>query len=656
MKTGGFIYLTLILMACAPKSMYGQPSLNDTIKLDPISVSRLKKKTNPIPGTKIETVDSVVMKDKSTLTLAELLGENSTIFIKTYGRGSMATASFRGTSASHTQVFWNGMKINSPMSGQVDFSQIPLVFVDDISIHFGQSSMNFGSGGLGGSVNLKSTPNWQNNGIKVIQSIGSYETFLTGLMSVYGTKRIKGQTRIFRESSENNFSYINKARKGFPIERQTNADYNKMGVLQEVYLRLNTRNMLSFKSWVQENNRGIPKIMSNSPVKEHNRQKDFNTNSILEWNYFGNQIKGFASVGFSSLNFHYNYYKFSVQNDTMAIVNSSSFAKSWQGRVGTEFKINHWLNFSIETRFQNDWVDSYEKKLMSGYKKSIWQNSLLSKLVVSPSKNLKFSVLLNEEMYGSNLSPVMPAFSAEYSLPIETKIKFNGSVGRNVHFPSLNDQYFQPGGNPNLKPEIGLSFEGGVHYAFENLFFATDIGVTFFRSEIENWIMWLPHLKGHWEPININRVGTQGSEFSISALLRRGSLRFKIIGQYTYTLSSVKNSGGIISPIWEGRQLPFIPIHSGGVVLSANWRSFYTTYTFTHFSERYTTTRSNTNSYRMLYPYYMSAVSIGKNIEIRDKTLGMQIRVDNLFNESYQTILWRPMPGRNFNLIFRLEI
>lgn len=656
MKTRGFVYLTLILMTCAPKGMYGQPSLNDTIKLDPISVYRLKKKTNPIPGTKIETVDSVVMKEKSTLTLAELLGENSTIFIKTYGKGSLATASFRGTSASHTQVFWNGMKINSPMSGQVDFSQIPLVFVDDISIHFGQSSMNFGSGGLGGSVNLTSTPNWQNNSIKVIQSIGSYETYLTGLMSVYGTKRIRGQTRIFRESSENNFSYINKARKGFPIERQTNADYNKMGVLQEVYLRLNTHSMLSFKSWVQENNRGIPQIMSNSPVKEHNRQSDFNTNSILEWNYFGTQVKSFASVGFSSLNFHYNYYKFSVQNDTMAIVNASSFAKTWQGRVGTDFKINHWLSFSIENRFQNDWVDSYEKKLMSGYKKSIWQNSLLSKLVVSPSKNFNFSVLLNEEIYGSNLSPIMPAFSAEYSLPIETKIKFKGSVGRNFHFPSLNDQYFQPGGNPNLKPEMGLSYEGGVHYAFENLFFATDIGVTFFRSEIENWIMWLPHLKGYWEPININSVRTQGNEISITALLRRGSLRFKIIGQYSYTLSSVRNSGGIISPIWEGRQLPFIPIHSGGVMLNANWRSFYTTYTFTHFSERYTTTRSNTNSYRRLYPYYMSAVSIGKNFEILGKALGIQLRVDNLFNESYQTILWRPMPGRNFNLIFRLEI
>src|SRR5690606_22633790 len=55
-------------------------------------------------------------------TLEEALtGENS-VYFKTYGNHQLSSISFRGTSASQTNVLWHGVPANYPTLGQMDFS------------------------------------------------------------------------------------------------------------------------------------------------------------------------------------------------------------------------------------------------------------------------------------------------------------------------------------------------------------------------------------------------------------------------------------------------------------------------------------------------------------------------------------------------------
>ncbi|MDR0955265.1 MAG: Plug domain-containing protein, partial [Rikenellaceae bacterium] len=97
----------------------------------------------PLSGIGVQktALDSVVLRENVTNSLADLLSQNSTLFIKSYGRGTLSTASFRGTAPSHTRVTWNGMTINSPMLGMVDFSMIPSYFIDEASLYHGASSL-----------------------------------------------------------------------------------------------------------------------------------------------------------------------------------------------------------------------------------------------------------------------------------------------------------------------------------------------------------------------------------------------------------------------------------------------------------------------------------------------------------------------------------
>ncbi|MBR2976124.1 MAG: Plug domain-containing protein, partial [Alistipes sp.] len=109
-------------------------------------------------GVQQTKIDSAALKSNVAQSMADVLALNTSIFVKSYGRATLSTISFRGTSPSHTQVTWNGMRINNPMLGMTDFSMIPSHFVDNATLLHGTSSVQSSGGGLGGAVQLSTAP------------------------------------------------------------------------------------------------------------------------------------------------------------------------------------------------------------------------------------------------------------------------------------------------------------------------------------------------------------------------------------------------------------------------------------------------------------------------------------------------------------------
>ncbi|GAB2500841.1 hypothetical protein GCM10027187_75720 [Streptosporangium sandarakinum] len=54
-----------------------------------------------------------------------MLQQRSPLYLKSYGNGMTATVAFRGTTASHTAVLWNGFNIALPTLGLSDFALLP---------------------------------------------------------------------------------------------------------------------------------------------------------------------------------------------------------------------------------------------------------------------------------------------------------------------------------------------------------------------------------------------------------------------------------------------------------------------------------------------------------------------------------------------------
>ena len=158
--------------------------------------------------------DSIAMKENIALSMADVLTFNSSVFVKNYGRATLSTVAFRGTSPSHTQVTWNGMRINNPMLGMTDFSMIPSYFIDDASLLHGTSSVNETGGGLGGAVKLSTRPaDRRGFGLQYVQGVGSFSTFDEFLRLTYGGDHWHVSTRAVYSSSPNDYKYTNHDKK-----------------------------------------------------------------------------------------------------------------------------------------------------------------------------------------------------------------------------------------------------------------------------------------------------------------------------------------------------------------------------------------------------------------------------------------------------------
>ncbi|MBN2633374.1 MAG: TonB-dependent receptor plug domain-containing protein, partial [Bacteroidales bacterium] len=194
------VFLTLLLLSFS--GLKAQVSFyRDTLRIDEVIITR-KQISSDQPGYKFFNVDSGKLMNFSQLTLNDVLRETSPLYIKEYGAGLTATSSFRGTSAGHTKVTWNGVNINDPMLGQTDFSLIPAIMADNILVSFGGASMDLGSGGIGGVINIENEPVWRKKTlIAASPSAGSFGRY-SGLLKIStGTEVFQSVTRVFLNSA-----------------------------------------------------------------------------------------------------------------------------------------------------------------------------------------------------------------------------------------------------------------------------------------------------------------------------------------------------------------------------------------------------------------------------------------------------------------------
>ena len=145
-------YLLFSILVVCPSVLSAQGITRRIHQIDEVTVwGKRPMKEIGVQKTKF---DSLALKENIALSMADILTFNSSVFVKSYGRATLSTVAFRGTSPSHTQVTWNGMRINNPMLGMTDFSTIPSYFIDQASLLHGTSSVNETGGGLGGLVKL----------------------------------------------------------------------------------------------------------------------------------------------------------------------------------------------------------------------------------------------------------------------------------------------------------------------------------------------------------------------------------------------------------------------------------------------------------------------------------------------------------------------
>lgn len=624
--------------------------------------------------------DSVVLKENIALSIADVLTFNSSIFVKQYGRATLSTVSFRGTGPSHTQVTWNGMRINNPMLGMTDFSMIPSYFIDDASLLHGTSSVNEAGGGLGGLVKLSTAPAAADGfGLQYIQGIGMYRTFDEFLRLTWGDERWQVSTRAVYQSSANDYKYRNRDKKinvydedmniigsYYPVERNKSGAFDDVHVLQEVYYNTGRGDRFGLNAWYINSNRELPLLTTDyaDDMQVENRQREHTLRSVLSWDHYRNDWKIAAKAGYIHTWMAYDYRRDPGNGVMTSMTRSRSNVDTFYGQAEGEYSVgDKWL-FTANVSLHQHFVKSTDKNIILqeggkgivGYDKGRIELDGSVSAKWRPTERLGLSAVLREQMYGTKWATI-PAFFADYLLSKRGHVVAKASVSRNYRFPTLNDLYFLPGGNPGLKNESGFQYEAGLSFAVgKEETYTLSGSASWYDQHIDDWILWLPTAKGFFSPVNIKKVHAYGVEAQADlAVALAKELKLGLNGTFSWSPSI--NEGEPMSPADQsvGKQLPYEPEYSATVTGRLTYRSWGLLYQFCYYSERYTMSSNDITLTGSLTPYLMNNLSLEKGFAFRWADLSLKGTINNLFNEEYLSVLSRPMPRMNVEFFIGIK-
>ncbi|MBQ4502855.1 MAG: TonB-dependent receptor [Alistipes sp.] len=626
-------------------------------------------------------LDSVALKENVSLSMADVLTFNSSIFVKNYGRATLSTVAFRGTSPSHTQVSWNGMKINNPMLGMTDFSMIPSYFIDDASLLHGTSSVSETGGGLGGAVKLMTRPAENRGfGLQYIQGIGSFKTFDEFLRLTYGDDHWQVSTRAVYSSSPNDYKYRNHDKKEniydedmniigqyYPVERNRSGSFKDLHILQEVYYNTLKGDRFGLNAWYINSNRELAMLTVDhgDDTDFDNRQRENTFRGVLSWDHLRSNWKVAARAGYIYTWMAYDY-KRDLGNGTMAhMTRSRSKINTIYGQLDGEYYIGKKWLFTANLSLHQHFVESRDKNIVLqqggngivGYRKARPELSGSVSAKWRPIDRFGVSVVLREEMFGKEWTPIIPALFIDGVLSKRGNIVAKASVSRNFRFPTLNDLYFLPGGNPDLKKERGWTYDAGVSFAVGQAgLYSLSGSANWFESFVKDWIIWLPTTKGFFSPDNIKDVHAYGVELKGNMVVNFAKeWQFGLDGTFSWTPSINRGEKRTPADQSVGKQLPYVPEYSAAVTGRLSWRRWSFLYKWNYYSERFTMSSNDISLSGKLPKYFMSNISLEKILEFNWAELSLKGTINNLFNEEYVSVLSRPMPGINFEIFIGIR-
>ena len=611
----------------------------DTITLETVNVTADRYRAEALKPLVSRKVDSLVLATQSTSNLSELLIKHSPVFIKTYGPGGISTASFRGTTASHTLVLWNGFQLNAPSLGQVDFSTIPVFLADDIDLKWGSGTSN-NSGGLGGSVSIDSKTGFGKGLLLDLkQTYGSFNTIGSFVTVGYSGKKVAFRIKAYRNSSDNDFEYLNSALLPPRRMKQVNADYVDYGVMPEVSVMLG-KGILSFTSWNQWNDRNLPPIMPNvvNVNTEEWTKDNFSRNTVsykLYWPTGNLQLK---SAAFVEKQRYFLETRSPLNGMTITSIQSVNDAlvlhqiADVEQELFASWKLKGKLQWDRERVNSDHYSDTKRRDLLSAY----------AALEGKPLEHADLNLTARYDMVDGKSMGVFPTATLSYHFPIGIGVTLGYS--HNYRNPSLNDLYWYPGGNDTLKPENGRTLDLAFNYHLEQGGLKLEVRTGGYLSRVNNWIQWVPTNYRFWVPQNVAQVFARGIENHHNMSYSHGDWKLNVSGNYvfTYTTDESENAQhyGIL-----GKQLIYIPRHHGNLFGNLRWKTWDVSYTLEVTGARST---SYADFYAFDLPsYVLHHMSVGKQWN----KFRFELRCNNLTDKEYQNVIWRPMPGRSFEVM-----
>lgn len=598
---------------------------SDTISLNEIPVNALHEEISKTGGKKYK-LDSLFLSNKKPERLENLLFWSGTGYLKQYGPGGSAGFNLRGSTAQQNLALWNGLPINNPALGIFDVSLLPAYFIDEASIFPGEQCSVSGSGSSGGLLKLNSKINvgspTELEGGFLISSVFQKATFLKFITR---QQKFLTDTRFVFDNNENRFSVYQDEVSGQKTIIN-NAGFRQLAVQHKNILVVSEKSQLELNCLFGKTNRNLPtaNITTYGQAQKEDIQLKLSAQYVQKIKT--GQYRAFIGYGGDQLNYS------NLLQEFYSIVNSNMLVFEAERKI----LMNSWLvSAGINSSFSMvNSVNHFGKKQINRSGVNILLKKSIHKFTASAGGRLE---LLNQKQW------IPVGFVGIRFSPIKV-LHVKGQIGNAFRNPTLNDLYWNPGGNPNLKPETGLSGEAGTELYFQHQKINFIGEYTYFYREMFNQIVWMPGINNIWSPKNISHTKSRGIETKTNLLfnLNQHKLNLGITTNYIIAenLSKINSND-------EGykKQLIYVPMYSGGINLDYQFKKSFIGVSGVYQGYRYT----SSDNYQFLKPYYLWQGRIGTEIQVRQISLKLIFNVNNITDKNIELTAGYPMPLRNYN-------
>ncbi len=609
--------------------------LDTTVALPRLTVTAARTEVPTISApVRVSVLDAAQSKRSGTRSVAGLLEKRSGAFVRRYGGGGLSTPSIRGTSGSQTLVLLDGHRIVNPQLGQLDLSLLPIVMLESVEVMHGAGSALYGTDGIGGVVNLRSHVPEAGTRIVLSGASGAFGERIGELVISGGRNGLSGMLVAGYETATGDYLYLNKSL--FPPQEvpRTGADRTSGSLLGSVRHR-EGRNRLQVSGWYNNVERGLPTI--GGTRRRGERQWD---EHVRIWsNYERRLVQGSLHIGGLVQQHALRYVNELAEID--ATGDTRLIALEAEART-TRFP--HWLLAAgVSTGLGN----ATHPNLIDDAKQSnigLFLNSTgeVGRLLVFPALRVDTWLVSSET---SRLS-ISPRLGLNYQPVAGLPVHLKASAGHAFREPTLNDRFWQPGGNPDLHPETGWSYDTGIVYASRFI----EAEISGFGADIRDQITWLPTPSGMWSPVNTARVRSRGLE---SSLAIRGQLQANrpLEAGVFYTLVDSRDRSDPQAPAWN-RQLRYVPRHQVKSFVQVGLGPFGL-----GGNAQYTGRRSvTTDGSSTLDPHLIFDLHLRLRLQRGEILKGsLALQVFNVFDKTYEVLKNHPMPPRSARVNLTLE-
>jgi len=585
------------------------------------------------PGLDVQGIQGGDNATRASYSLGELLSRESSVFIKSYSPGMLASPSIRGTGAAHTAVIWNGLNLQSSMNGQLDLNLIPGALFDQFTLQKGAQSALWGSGSIGGTLFIE---HGEINEFTadVDQYTGSFSHSRTSF-AVKVPGKVSLSIRAFTSSALNDFEYIDITHINRPLVRQNNAAVSMSGMMTNVSIKTGKRHTLEVGSWIQTSLRHIPPIMTVPSAKA--LQEDYSLRNSVNWNWRKRS---------HSIDVRAGYFEEDIRfNDSLVNLQSFNQARTFISELDYTLELPHLGILGIGYNYTSSWANAggYGNKKVSQDRQAVFAQLRRTFL----KNKIQAMAGIRKEVIDDLKVPYIPFLSAAFKLSRMFELK--GQWTKSYRIPTLNDLYWIPGGNSGLKPEYGRNAEFGVYFNTVQQELKSTFSICAFNSIVSNWILWTPG-NSYWSPHNVQEVRVNGLDMNGSVSLTARNIAMQLRGGLQFASSKASKSIDFNEPL-QKRQLIYVPYSTAFVSGLIEYKSSSLELQINHVGYRYTTT-DNTS---FLPAFTLANLTLAHNLNYSNGAYHVLIQVNNIFNTVYQAIEWRAMPMRNYLVGIRLH-